>query len=221
MGDAFEEVYCISSASSWVDENQRHRYKDNMTAEEIEELVKKSRVQGNKQRCRLDGESAYAGRGAEMGGSFDQRDHQSSFGTLPRTYAANFNNRGVDGRLQGCTVYRDETATILLCCRDSAKAPSFANPEHIMKRRSNLRRMWYVSEQQRRNGLHSLVLARRKGSLVVRDFWGIDEGSIFCPGCESWKDYRRRWTVTDIRRYDFQFINKRGYQTTIEGLSEV
>ncbi|MDE6544075.1 MAG: ribonucleoside-diphosphate reductase, adenosylcobalamin-dependent, partial [Muribaculaceae bacterium] len=48
-----------------------------------------------------------------------------------------------------------------------------------------------------------------------------DEDGIFCPKSVSHgKIIKAVDEKTGAKRYDFQFVNKRGYKTTIEGLSE-
>lgn len=47
-----------------------------------------------------------------------------------------------------------------------------------------------------------------------------DEDGIFCPKSVSHGKIIKALDENGNKRYDFQFINKRGYKTTIEGLSE-
>ncbi len=47
-----------------------------------------------------------------------------------------------------------------------------------------------------------------------------DEDGIFCPKSINHGKIIKQVLPDGRKRYDFQFINKRGYKTTIEGLSE-
>ncbi|MDE6256839.1 MAG: ribonucleoside-diphosphate reductase, adenosylcobalamin-dependent, partial [Muribaculaceae bacterium] len=47
-----------------------------------------------------------------------------------------------------------------------------------------------------------------------------DEDGIFCPKSVSHGKIIKTVDAEGKKRYDFQFVNKRGYKTTIEGLSE-
>ena len=47
-----------------------------------------------------------------------------------------------------------------------------------------------------------------------------DEDGIFCPKSVTHGKIIKATDENGKKRYDFQFINKRGYKTTIEGLSE-
>ena len=47
-----------------------------------------------------------------------------------------------------------------------------------------------------------------------------DEDGIFCPKSVNHGKIIKTLDENGNKRYDFQFINKRGYKTTIEGLSE-
>lgn len=47
-----------------------------------------------------------------------------------------------------------------------------------------------------------------------------DEDGIFCPKSVSKGKIIKAIDENGNKRYDFQFINKRGYKTTIEGLSD-
>ncbi|MDE5651841.1 MAG: ribonucleoside-diphosphate reductase, adenosylcobalamin-dependent, partial [Muribaculaceae bacterium] len=47
-----------------------------------------------------------------------------------------------------------------------------------------------------------------------------DEDGIFCPKSVNHGRIIKAYDPDGKKRYDFQFINKRGYKTTIEGLSE-
>ena len=47
-----------------------------------------------------------------------------------------------------------------------------------------------------------------------------DEDGIFCPKSVNHGKIIKATDENGKKRYDFQFINKRGYKTTIEGLSE-
>ncbi len=58
--------------------------------------------------------------------------------------------------------------------------------------------------------------------MVYEIFTGLadDEDGIFCPKSVSHGKIIKAMDGDGRKRYDFQFINKRGYKTTIEGLSE-
>ena len=120
---------------------------------------------------------------------------------------------------KGCTVYRDGSRNNVLAAVTPAKAPLIANPEHIMKRPVELEADVVRFQNNKEKWIAFVGLVDGKPYEI---FTGLadDEDGIFCPKSVSHGKIIKAMDGDGRKRYDFQFINKRGYKTTIEGLSE-
>lgn len=122
---------------------------------------------------------------------------------------------------KGCTVYRDGSRNNVL---ESVKKPVkhltlIATPEHIMKRPAELEADVVRFQNNKEKWIAFVGLVDGKPYEI---FTGLadDEDGIFCPKSVNHGKIIKTIDAGGNKRYDFQFINKRGYKTTIEGLSE-
>lgn len=122
---------------------------------------------------------------------------------------------------KGCTVYRDGSRNNVL---ESVKKPEkhltlIATPEHIMKRPAELEADVVRFQNNKEKWIAFVGLVDGKPYEI---FTGLadDEDGIFCPKSVNHGKIIKTIDAGGNKRYDFQFINKRGYKTTIEGLSE-
>lgn len=121
---------------------------------------------------------------------------------------------------KGCTVYRDGSRNNVLESVDSKKDMHLiATPEHIMKRPAELEADVVRFQNNKEKWIAFVGLVDNKPYEI---FTGLadDEDGIFCPKSVTRGKIIKTVDENGVKRYDFQFINKRGYKTTIEGLSE-
>ena len=137
---------------------------------------------------------------------------------------------------KGCTVYRDGSRTgVLVALSDNDKkkekekengsgeeptARYIADEEHILLKRPVELEADVVRFQNKKEKWIAFI-----GLIDGRPyeiFTGIadDEEGIFCPKSVTKGKIIKAVGEDGVKRYDFQFINKRGFKTTIEGLSE-
>lgn len=219
MGDAFEEyIVYHHKFLEWMRINGIEK-KDNMTAEEIEELVKKSPY------YKATSNDVDWMEKVRMQGAVQKWvDHSISVTiNLPSDVTEELVGKlYVEAWMagcKGCTVYRDGSRNNVLAAVTPAKAPLIANPEHIMKRPVELEADVVRFKNNKEKWIAFVGLVDGKPYEI---FTGLadDEDGIFCPKSVSHGKIIKAMDGDGRKRYDFQFINKRGYKTTIEGLSE-
>ena len=137
---------------------------------------------------------------------------------------------------KGCTVYRDGSRTgVLVALSDNDKkkekekekgAPSeeqaaryIAEEEHILKRPVELEADVVRFQNKKEKWIAFIGLIDGRPSEIFTGIADDDEG-IFCPKSVTKGKIIKAVGEDGVKRYDFQFINKRGFKTTIEGLSE-
>ena len=128
---------------------------------------------------------------------------------------------------KGCTVYRDGSRSGVLVAltkddkkKTEKKALYMAEEEHILKRPTELEADVVRFQNNKEKWIAFIGLIDNRPYEI---FTGIadDEEGIFCPkSVTRGKIIKAVDEKTGTKRYDFQFINKRGFKTTIEGLSE-
>ncbi len=127
---------------------------------------------------------------------------------------------------KGCTVYRDDSRSgVLLAMEEKKKkaAPAQASagfPEpHVAKRPIELEADVVRFQNNKEKWIAFVGLVDGKPYEI---FTGLsdDEDGIFCPKSVTHGKIIKALDAAGNKRYDFQFVNKRGYKTTIEGLSD-
>ncbi len=225
-GDAFEEY--IVYHPKFLDWMKIHGIEDkNYTSEELDELV---------------ASSPYAGATANeidwvekvhMQGRIQRWvDHSISVTiTLPSDVSEEMVNRlymeAWRSGCKGCTVYRDGCRSGVLVAmeekakkKEAASAAPEAFPEpHVAKRPIELEADVVRFQNNKEKWIAFVGLMNGKPYEI---FTGLsdDEDGIFCPKSVTHGKIIKAIAPDGTKRYDFQFVNKRGYKTTIEGLSD-
>ena len=122
---------------------------------------------------------------------------------------------------KGCTVYRDGSRNnVLEALPKKQEEPGLIHlPDHVIKRPNELEADVVRFQNNKEKWIAFVGLVDGKPYEI---FTGLadDEDGIFCPKSVSHGKIIKAVDEQGKKRYDFQFINKRGYKTTIEGLSE-
>ena len=136
---------------------------------------------------------------------------------------------------KGCTVYRDGSRTgVLVALSDNDKKKEkekekgkseeqdghyIAEVEHILKRPVELEADVVRFQNKKEKWIAFIGLIDGRPYEIFTGIADDDEG-IFCPKSVTKGKIIKAVGENGVKRYDFQFINKRGFKTTIEGLSE-
>lgn len=123
---------------------------------------------------------------------------------------------------KGCTVYRDGSRNNVLEAvkkKVDHKQHLIHTPDHVVKRPTELEADVVRFQNNKEKWIAFVGLVDGKPYEI---FTGLadDEDGIFCPKSINRGKIIKQVLPDGRKRYDFQFINKRGYKTTIEGLSE-
>ena len=220
-GEAYEEfIVYHHNFLEWMRVNGIEK-KDHMTAEEIDELVARSpyyKATAN--------DIDWLAKVRMQGAIQKWVDHSISVTiNLPADVSEELVNRlyveAWKVGCKGCTVYRDGSRNNVL---ESVKPEKphmhlIASPEAIMKRPAELEADVVRFQNNKEKWIAFVGLVDGKPYEI---FTGLadDEDGIFCPKSVSHGKIIKTVDANGNKRYDFQFINKRGYKTTIEGLSE-
>lgn len=221
MGDAFEEyIVYHHKFLEWMKINGIEQ-KRNMTPEEIEELVARSPY------YKATSNDVDWMEKVRMQGAVQKWvDHSISVTiNLPNDVSeelvGNLYVEAWKAGCKGCTVYRDGSRNNVLEAvkKEKPKEVYMANPEHIMKRPAELEADVVRFQNNKEKWIAFVGLVDNKPYEI---FTGLadDEDGIFCPKSVTHGKIIKAYDSNGNKRYDFQFINKRGYKTTIEGLSE-
>ncbi len=123
---------------------------------------------------------------------------------------------------KGCTVYREGSRSGVLIAMEKKKpevkaAPGM--PQHMIKRPIELEADVVRFQNNKEKWIAFIGLVDGRPYEI---FTGLadDEDGIFCPKSVSHGKIIKAIAPDGTKRYDFQFVNKRGYKTTIEGLSD-
>ncbi len=123
---------------------------------------------------------------------------------------------------KGCTVYRDGSRSGVLISTKSKEAKVghyMADEEYILKRPVELEADVVRFQNNKEKWIAFIGLINERPYEIFTGLADDDEG-IFCPKSVNRGKIIKAVDEHGNKRYDFQFINKRGYKTTIEGLSE-
>ena len=130
---------------------------------------------------------------------------------------------------KGCTVYRDgsRSGVLISLSKDKKKeneekkeeAKYIAAEGHILKRPIELEADVVRFQNNKDKWIAFIGLIDNRPYEIFTGIADDDEG-IFCPKSVTKGKIIKAVDENGQKRYDFQFINKRGFKTTIEGLSE-
>ena len=224
-GDAFEEyVVYHHKFLTWMQVNGID-VKDKYTQDELDELVKKSpyyKATSNDvdwvQKVRMQGRVQ------------KWVDHSISVTiNLPNDVSESLVNElyveAWRNGCKGCTVYRDGSRSgVLISTKKEEKKSNhemhyMAEEERFLKRPIELDADVVRFQNNKEKWIAFIGLINGRPYEI---FTGLadDEEGIFCPKSVTKGKIIKAIDENGNKRYDFQFINKRGYKTTIEGLSD-
>ena len=124
---------------------------------------------------------------------------------------------------KGCTVYRDGSRSGVLVALENKKKktaePAPATQPTDLKRPNELEADVVRFQNNKEKWIAFVGLRDGKPYEI---FTGLadDEDGIFCPKSVNHGKIIKAVAPDGSKRYDFQFVNKRGHKTTIEGLSD-
>lgn len=124
---------------------------------------------------------------------------------------------------KGCTVYRDGSRSgVLVAVEKKPQGASAALPAeapHVAKRPIELEADVVRFQNNKEKWIAFVGLVDGRPYEIFTGLADDDDG-IFCPKSVTKGKIIKAIGEDGTKRYDFQFINKRGYKTTIEGLSD-
>lgn len=227
-GDAFEEyVVYHPKFITWMNINGIE-VKDNYTQEQIDEIVEKSpyyKATSN--------DVDWLNKVKMQGAVQKWVDHSISVTiNLPNDVSEDMVNKlyveAWKSGCKGCTVYRDGSRSgVLISLKNEKKktienaAPSPADENGFVthKRPIELDADVVRFQNNKEKWIAFIGLIDGKPYEIFTGIADDDEG-IFCPKSVSKGKIIKVIDENGQKRYDFQFVNKRGFKTTIEGLSE-
>lgn len=124
---------------------------------------------------------------------------------------------------KGCTVYRDGSRNNVLETVKATKAERASlihYTDHVMKRPIELEADVVRFQNNKEKWIAFVGLDGEGKPYEIFTGLADDEDGIFCPKSVSKGKIIKAVDESGRKRYDFQFVNKRGYKTTIEGLSD-
>ncbi|MDE6704020.1 MAG: adenosylcobalamin-dependent ribonucleoside-diphosphate reductase, partial [Muribaculaceae bacterium] len=218
-GDAFEEyVVYHPKFIEWMKINSIE-VRDDYTQEQLDELVARSPYAGA-----TSNDIDWLEKVKMQGRIQKWVDHSISVTiNLPADVSEELvNNLYVEAwrsGCKGCTVYRDGSRSgVLVALEKKADAAPEIKP-HVAKRPIELEADVVRFQNNKEKWIAFVGLI---DGAPYEIFTGLadDEDGIFCPKSVTHGKIIKAIDEKGNKRYDFQFINKRGYKTTIEGLSD-
>lgn len=227
-GDAFEEyVVYHPKFITWMNINGIE-VKDNYTQEQIGEIVAKSpyyKATSN--------DVDWLNKVKMQGAVQKWVDHSISVTiNLPNDVSEDMVNKlyveAWKSGCKGCTVYRDGSRSgVLISLKNEKKkttenavpSPADENGFVTHKRPIELDADVVRFQNNKEKWIAFIGLIDGKPYEIFTGIADDDEG-IFCPKSVSKGKIIKVIDENGQKRYDFQFVNKRGFKTTIEGLSE-
>lgn len=223
VGDAFEEYIVFHHKFlTWM-EAAGIEVKEKMTVEEIEALVKQSPY------YKATSNDVDWMEKVRMQGAVQKWvDHSISVtinlpSDVTEELVGDLYVQAWKAGCKGCTVYRDGSRNGVLEAvkkpKEEAPHSLIAHPDQILKRPIELEADVVRFQNNKEKWIAFVGLAEGKPYEI---FTGLadDEDGIFCPKSVTRGKIIKAMDADGRKRYDFQFVNKRGYKTTIEGLSD-
>ena len=122
---------------------------------------------------------------------------------------------------KGCTVYRDGSRTgVLVAIQKEKEKPNPTEGHMLIEKRPIELEADVVRFQNNKEKWIAFVGLVNGRPYEIFTGLADDEDGIFCPKSVNHGKIIKAVDANGNKHYDFQFINKRGYKTTIEGLSE-
>lgn len=222
-GDAFEEyVVYHHKFLEWM-KIAGIEQKRNLTPAEIQELVKKSPYYKA-----TSADVDWMEKVRMQGGVQKWVDHSISVTiNLPENVDEELVNhlymQAWKSGCKGCTIYRDGSRNnVLEAVKEEKKEKEglIHEPGHIIKRPTELEADVVRFQNNKEKWIAFVGLAEDGKPYEIFTGLADDEDGIFCPKGVTRGKIIKAVDESGRKRYDFQFVNKRGYKTTIEGLSE-
>ena len=221
VGDAFEEyVVYHHKFLEWM-KAQGIEPKAKMTAEEIDDLIRRSPYN-----MATANEIDWVEKVKMQGAVQKWVDHSISVTiNLPADVTEELVGRlyveAWKAGCKGCTVYRDGSRNNVLEAVEKPEEanPVIAPPEILVKRPNELDADVVRFQNNKEKWIAFVGLVDGRPYEIFTGLADDDDG-IFCPKSVTSGKIIKATDDQGRKRYDFQFINKRGYKTTIEGLSE-
>jgi len=219
-GDAFEEyIVYHPKFLKWMEVNDIER-KDSYTQEELDALVARSPY------YKATSNDVDWMEKVKMQGRVQKWvDHSISVTiNLPSDVTEDLVNRlyveAWRSGCKGCTVYRDGSRSGVLVAVEKKAEPTVKEADaHVHKRPIELEADVVRFQNNKEKWIAFVGLLDGEPYEI---FTGLadDEDVIFCPKSVTHGKIIKAIDDKGNKRYDFQFVNKRGYKTTIEGLSD-
>ena len=122
---------------------------------------------------------------------------------------------------KGCTVYRDGSRNnVLAAVKKETPKALIHHPGQAIKRPIELEADVVRFQNNKEKWIAFVGLDPEGRPYEIFTGLADDEDGIFCPKGVTHGKIIKAMDAQGRKRYDFQFVNKRGYKTTIEGLSE-
>ncbi|MDE7472185.1 MAG: adenosylcobalamin-dependent ribonucleoside-diphosphate reductase [Muribaculaceae bacterium] len=221
-GDAFEEyIVYHPKFVDWMKVNNIE-VKDNYTEDEIKELVARSPYAGA-----TSNDIDWLEKVKMQGAVQKWVDHSISVTiNLPADVSEELVNRlymeAWKCGCKGCTVYRDGSRSGVLVSIEKKKEEKTVNNSrhHRYGKRPNELEADVVRFQNNKEKWIAFVGLLDGTPYEIFTGLADDEDGLFLPKSVTHGKIIKAVDANGNKRYDFQFLNKRGHKTTIEGLSD-